>query len=501
MPNLHPSKAAHEFMEDVLAKKTGVRRNIWARIAVARSIVLDDPPSPEGKYDSEGTELARHTILGDYDALFKVLFTLRYQRKIRDEEFFPQLFKVHLERGVELLRQDWQVSGNRPDEFYLRLADHIPSVEGLTPPSVTHTGVKEIVQIEVGAQDQGREPFFWQLNKANNPHACVVGTTGSGKTQFVKDALAQISEQTDRKLPFIFFDYARGDVAGDSSFVNLTNANVVQLPASPVPIVPLKPCRTDIDVSQQAHHLAKIFSEVAPQIGVVQEQRLIAAVRECYLREGRPPTFPEIREELQGTTDSLTGVLGKLTDLHLFPGPGDHTVELKEMLRQSWIFDLHKLQELRELVVFLTLDALRYHFGLLQDQSINDATGTKELRCVLVIDEAHNFLPCDGAGVLEKCLRELRGKGVAVWLLTQNPRDLKQPDYNYGADVNFHLCLKVLDTQPQTLTNLYGVPPAEARHWAAKIATFEGEGLVRNPASAKGYSKLRIKQFYTRYRK
>jgi DNA sulfur modification protein DndE len=501
MGNLHPSKAAHEFMEDVLAKKTGIRRNIWARIAVARSIALDDLPTQDTKCDSEGTELARHTILGDYDSLFKAMFILRYGREIRDDEFFPRLFKLHLERGVELLKQDWGVSGNRPDEFYSRLSTHLAAFEGSGRARIFHSGVKDLVRIEVGAQEDTKQGLSWELNKANNAHACIVGTTGSGKTQFVKETLAQISEQTDRRLPFVVFDYARGDVAGDLNFVKLTQANVVELPASPVPLVPLRPCKTDIEVSQQAHHLAKIFRDVAPQIGTVQEQRLIAAVRECYLREGRPPTFYEIRDELEGTTDSLTSVLGKLTDLHLFPGVGDRVLDLDEILRQSWIIDLHRLQELRELVVFLTLDAFRYHFGLLQDQSVNDATGIKELRSVIVIDEAHNFLPRDGAAVLEKCLRELRGKGVAVWLLTQNPKDLKQPDYNYGAEVNFHLCLKVLDAHPQTLSNLYGVPLTEARQWSARLATFEGEGLVRNPASARGFAKIRVKQFHVRFRK
>ena len=46
---------------------------------------------------------------------------------------------------------------------------------------------------------------------------------------------------------------------------------------------------------------------------------------------------------------------------------------------------------------------------------------------------------------------ELRGKGVAAWLLTQNPKDLEQQHYNYSTEVNFHLCLKVLNAHPQTL--------------------------------------------------
>lgn len=131
---------------------------------------------------------------------------------------------------------------------------------------------------------------------------------------------------------------------------------------------------------------------------------------------------------------------------------------------------------------------------------MDEGTGARELRCLLVIDEAHNFLPKDNAQVLEKCLRELRGKGVGVWLLTQNPRDLEQEYYNYATEINFHICLKVLDAKPQTLTNLYGVPPAEAKNWSVRLATFDQEGLCRNPASQKGFAKLKIKQFWERKR-
>ena len=501
MANLHPSKSAHDFLEEVLARRTGIRRNVWARIAVARSLALEDLPSDSVKYDSEGTELARHTILGDNDALVRAMFTLRYQRQVPEDEFFPRLFKLHLERGVQLLRQDWEICGGRPDDFYMRISENLPEVQGGSGVVVPHYGILDLIRLEVGKNEESKQKFFWELNKASNAHLCVVGTTGSGKTQFVKEMLAQVSEQTGRRLPFVFFDYARGDVAGDRDFVQATGARIIDLGTEPVPLLPLRPCRTEIEVNQQAHHLAKIFREVAPHMGVVQEQRLIAAVRKCYLRNGKPPNFYELRSEVEDTTDSLTAVLAKLTDLHLFPGESEKVLDLQEILRQSWIVDLHRLQELRDLVVFLTLDSLRYHFGLLQDQRVNDPTGFKELRFMLVIDEAHNFLPHDNAQVLEKCLRELRGKGVAVWLLTQNPRDLKQADYNYGTEVNFHLCLKVLDAQPQILTNLYGVPVSESRTWSAKVATFEGEGILRNTASPKGFSKVTIKQFKDRLAK
>jgi hypothetical protein len=99
---------------------------------------------------------------------------------------------------------------------------------------------------------------------------------------------------------------------------------------------------------------------------------------------------------------------------------------------------------------------------------------------------------------LEKRLRELRGKAEGIWMLTQNPEDLEQQHYNYSREVNFNICLKVSDAKAKVLPGLYGVPPAEAKAWAAKLATFANEGLCRNPSTPKGYSKINLRQFWQR---
>lgn len=501
MANLHPSKATHEFLENTLAKRTGIRRNVWARIAVARSLTLQNLPE-DTTCDSEGVELARHTILGEQDALFKAVFILQYKRPLSDDEFFPRLFKLHLERGARLLRTDWELSGGRAEDFYGKLAENLPNIQAPQSGLIDHKGIQKILQLNVGTSVDTNEPLNWTINKANNAHAAVVGTTGSGKTYLVKDLLVQLTDQTGGRLPFVFCDYARGDVAGDKDFTKQTKARVVALPDSPVPLSPFPRCKTQIEVNQQAHHVAKIFRDVAPHIGIVQEQRLVAAVQQCYQdSQGEPPDFYELRNvvDATGEVDSLTGVLRKLTDLNLFPSrQGHEALQVDQLLANAWIIDLHRLQELRELVVFLLLDSLRNYFSQLRDQAVDKETEARELRCLLIIDEAHNFLPKDNAQVLEKCLRELRGKGVGVWLLTQNPRDLEQEYYNYAAEVNFHICLKVLDAKPQTLTSLYGVPPGEAKNWSVRLATFDGEGLCRNPGNSKGFSKINIRQFWQR---
>ncbi|HET7625849.1 MAG TPA: DndE family protein [Verrucomicrobiae bacterium] len=500
--NLHPSKASGEFLENVLAKNTGVIKAVWARIAIARSISLPELPEETKKQDFGGTELAEKTIFGDQRNLFHAAFTVRYGRKIPDDEFFPKLCKSHLERGTELLRTDWELAGGRRDDFLLRLAEHLPTSTVPVATALQHPGVSDVIKLNVGTIADTKEKLVWELNRASNPHMAVVGTTGSGKTYFVKEMLAQIAEQTKGKLPFVFFDYARGDVAGDKAFLKATGAQVVSIPQTPAPLSAFPVCNTDLEITQQAYHLTKIFKDVAPGIGMRQEQRLVDAVQQAYRDTGgQPPDFYMLRTilEADGEDDSLMGVVRRLTDMNLFPSQMvDVALQAKDFATRSWVINLSTLAELRELVVFLVLDSLRSYFNRLPDQQVNNTTGTKELRCLFVIDEAHNFLPKDKAQVLEKGLRELRGKGVGIWMLTQNPDDLEQQHYNYSREVNFNMCLKVSDAKSKVLPGLYGVPPSDAKAWAAKLATFENEGLCRNPNSPKGFSKVNLRQFWQR---
>jgi len=427
---------------------------------------------------------------------------VRYRRKIADEEFFPRLCKLHMERGVEMLRTDWELAGHRRDDFLLRLAENLPNIEVPQPGFAPHPGVSEGIALQVGTVSDAKEKVVWELNRASNPHMAVVGTTGSGKTYFVKEMLVQIAEQTKRGLPFVFFDYARGDVAGDKAFIKATGASVVSIPNQPAPLSAFPVCNTELQITQQAYHLTKIFRDVAPSLGIRQEQRLVQAVQAAYAQTGgQPPDFSMLRTILEADAedDSLMGVVRRLTDMNLLPSQQvDVALQARELTTRSWIIDLHQLSELRELVVFLMLDGLRGYFNRLPDQKVNATKGTKELRCLFVIDEAHNFLSKDKAQVLEKGLRELRGKGVGIWLLSQNPDDLEQPHYNYGREVNFHMCLKVLDAKPRILPGLYGVPLADAKAWAAKLATFNGEGICRHATSPNGFCKLNIRQFWQR---
>jgi DNA sulfur modification protein DndE len=95
-----------------LQASTGLTPNIIARIAVALSLRNRDPVVVREHVDTGGLEFHRDTLTGDFDYVFKALIAQHTKRAISDEEYFPGLFKAHLERGVKLLYDEYQYAGN-----------------------------------------------------------------------------------------------------------------------------------------------------------------------------------------------------------------------------------------------------------------------------------------------------------------------------------------------------------------------------------------------------
>jgi DNA sulfur modification protein DndE len=107
---LKTSKNTEEKLKQ-LQSTTNITPNILARIAV--SLSLNDP-SPVGTeaIPSNGLDFNRTTLTGEYDYIYKALIAQHSQKEISDDEFFPDLFNAHLERGVRLLFNEYQFAGN-----------------------------------------------------------------------------------------------------------------------------------------------------------------------------------------------------------------------------------------------------------------------------------------------------------------------------------------------------------------------------------------------------
>lgn len=79
--------------------------------AIAWSIKTKEPVDGYSS-DSNGLDLNRQTITGDFDIYFKTLIEQVEGRHLRDDEYFPHYVKAHIDRGAPLLRDAYEASGN-----------------------------------------------------------------------------------------------------------------------------------------------------------------------------------------------------------------------------------------------------------------------------------------------------------------------------------------------------------------------------------------------------
>lgn len=69
--------------------------------------------------DTFGLDLNRQTITGENDLLFKKLIEMNEGHSIKEEEYFPDYVKAYMDKGAELLEQEYKYS----KDIYKHLVD------------------------------------------------------------------------------------------------------------------------------------------------------------------------------------------------------------------------------------------------------------------------------------------------------------------------------------------------------------------------------------------
>ena len=108
------SKERLEFLNGVLRMSNNA---VILRWAIAKSIECDKDIlfDKDGEVlDTSGFEITRHTLFGENEILYKVLFNISYTDN--DETFFPKLTNMHIERGLKILEKEYRMAGNK-DKF------------------------------------------------------------------------------------------------------------------------------------------------------------------------------------------------------------------------------------------------------------------------------------------------------------------------------------------------------------------------------------------------
>ena len=113
---LKTSKKTKEIFEEV-GRSSNLKPFALSKIAVALSLKEETNIDEYKNDDTNGLELQRSTVTGEYDAIFKALIEVDLNRNITDDEYYPHYMKLHMDRGAELLLNQYKYSGGNLEKF------------------------------------------------------------------------------------------------------------------------------------------------------------------------------------------------------------------------------------------------------------------------------------------------------------------------------------------------------------------------------------------------
>lgn len=298
---------------------------------------------------------------------------------------------------------------------------------------------------KVKASDDDEEeskPLVWYPNdtiKVFHTNTGIIGTMGTGKTQFTKSLITQLYRQQKNNfngnpLGILIFDY-KGDYNNTKKdFVEATNAKVLKLhrlPFNPLSIFETKEYKPLLPV-----HTANTFKDTlarAFRLGPKQQTVLYTCMMQAYEKMGIFPNEPETWQRSAPTfemvydiydknesvvkNDSLAAVMQKINAFQLFEPKPYSTASLFDILDGVVVIDLSGYDpDLQSLIVAITLDQF-YSQMHAAGSSATDGT-LRQLTKFILVDEADNFMKEEFPS-LKKIMKEGREFGVGTILSTQ----------------------------------------------------------------------------------
>jgi|GEM_PF-1510451 hypothetical protein len=492
---IHISDLASYYLQNVKRRLnlTGQPNYIPMRIAFGRSLQVDREPIFE-EANKEILEKARgvrgneqpavSTFEQDEGLIFQALLSQKYQRKIEDDEYVDKI-TAHVEHGLYLIYHETEK---------LQGYDYLAAIASKSETAIKNKSKDEnnnidftdkphadILSVRIGIDKETQQPIQYQINTANNPHFGLMGGSGSGKTYFLKHLLRQIRQQSHYDTHFVFFDYAKGDIAGDTDFLRDTQAQLIDVKKRPLPLNIFADAAPDErEQKATAERIVGVFKNVEASFGKVQEESLYNAIVSSYQNYTPYPDFENIREEVQKNlkkADTLTSILRPLVEQHYFAAAD-------EMIWGTWtnktlVIDIHQIER-KDLVCFLILDRIFSELKKLGDAPFNKELNARKIRTVVVIDEAHNFLSVPKrAQILERMIREVRSMGGMVILASQSPDDYDTSNFDFLELLEFPVVLKSTPKSHKFLEQKFSLSAGEAKELLKEVGKLEqGESYL-----------------------
>lgn len=287
-------------------------------------------------------------------------------------------------------------------------------------------------KIFIGADEVRRMVYFnpqSPVDPLDNMNIMVTGSSGKGKTQFLKYLICKFREQGKNVLILDF----KNDFASDSTFcakAGLENVFVTfdGLPYNPlIPYPILHPVNRELYI-QPSHHIAGIASVLKRtyRLGDQQQAAVKRAINMAFASADVPttgstpftsdilfPDFSDVGNFLENENPTAYNRLDPLFTLDLFRNEY-RDQSFHALVNRATVIDLSQIpsDEIKNaLAQLIVLSAHAYY-------NAQPHSGT--IRQFLVFDEAHRVLSSD---YMLRLVRECRAYGVGTILSSQYPSD------------------------------------------------------------------------------
>lgn len=306
------------------------------------------------------------------------------------------------------------------------------------------------LQVLVGHSVTTHQPLYWEpTNTARfmNSNSGIIGTMGTGKTQFTKSVITQLVRNQSQNvhgapIGMLVFDYKSDYV--DDDFIQATNAKKYQLSK-----LPYNPLSLFGDTPMLPLHTAAGFAETMTRaygLGPKQQLKLENLIIQCYESAGiypddratwshPAPTIEDVwqlflnQEKVE--EDSLYAALSKLARFKIFEPDATKTGSLYDLVSGVTVVELAGYpSEIQNLVVALTLDLF---YAQMQKRGKPGVVGDfRQITKMILVDEADNFMS-QNFPALRRVLKEGREYGVGVILSTQDITHFKTAENDYSS--------------------------------------------------------------------
>lgn len=298
------------------------------------------------------------------------------------------------------------------------------------------------MNILFGTNEQDGKPVLWTPNDTSqlfHTNTGIIGTMGTGKTQFTKSMITQLYRQQKnnvegKELGILIFDYKGDYNESKADFVVATNATIYrpyQLPFNPLALT-----KSAVFKPLLPTHTANAFKDTISKVynlGPKQQNTLLQCIMDTYTASGinpgnsstwdnEAPTFEQVYQRYANDEeikkgDSLSAALDKLHMFQVFEANPSKTESLFDLLNGVVVIDLSGYDsDIQSLIIAITLDLF---YSQMQAVGSSKMEGNyRQITKLILVDEADNFMS-EGFAALKKILKEGREFGVGTILSTQ----------------------------------------------------------------------------------